>query len=77
MLKRDGAQQWYCEENMHLSKLEFNFESEDDPCDFALSVCERMSNNNYVVTEDILRANRVITGIDLDEINDLFQYLSV
>ena len=74
MLKRDGAQQWYCEENMHLSKLEFNFESEDDPCDFALSVCERMSNNNYVVTEDILRANRVITGIDLDEINNLFQY---
>jgi secreted Zn-dependent insulinase-like peptidase len=74
MLKRDGAQQWYCEENMHLSKLEFDFESEDDPCDFALSICERMSSNRFVSTEDFLRANRVIARINLDEINELFQY---
>ena len=36
MLKRDGAQRWYCEENMLLSRLEFDHESDQDPMDLAL-----------------------------------------
>ena len=56
MLKRDGAQRWYCEENMLLSRLEFDHESDQDPMDLALDICERISSNQYVTHEDTLRA---------------------